>query len=92
MQRQHDSAAASFPRGKRPGFRMRKKMEFGWGCSSAVRVSDGYAADPGSILISRRGKGFVLPESTFSADSLTVSVHPRVQSHALISVRELKIS
>ena len=32
-----------------------------------------------------------LPESTFSADSLSVPVHPRVQSHALTSVRTLKI-
>ena len=32
-----------------------------------------------------------LPESTFSADSLTVSIHPHVQSHALTSVHMLKI-
>ena len=31
------------------------------------------------------------PESTFSADSLTASVHPRVQSHAFTSVSTLKI-
>ena len=36
-------------------------------------------------------QGIFLPESTFSADSLTVSLHPRVQSHALTSVRTLEI-
>ena len=30
---------------------------------------------------------FFFPESTFCTDSLSVSVHPRVQSHALTSVR-----
>ena len=39
----------------------------------------------------RVGQGIFLPESTFSADSLPVSVHPRVQSHALTSARKLKI-
>ena len=37
-------------------------------------------------------QGIVLPESTFSADCLTVSLRPRVQSHASTSVRTLKIS
>ena len=38
------------------------------------------------------GKGFFFfPESTFSADSLTVSVHTRVKSHALTSVCTLEI-
>ena len=32
-----------------------------------------------------------LPESTFSEDFLTVTLHSRVQSHAFISVRTLKI-
>ena len=36
-------------------------------------------------------QGIFLPESTFSADSLTVSVHPHVQSQALTTVRTLKI-
>ena len=31
------------------------------------------------------------PESTSRTDSLTVSVHPRVQSHVLASVRTLQI-
>ena len=31
------------------------------------------------------------PESTFSADSPAVSVHPRVQSHPLTLVRALKV-
>ena len=36
-------------------------------------------------------RDFFLQESTFSADSLTVSVYPRAQPHALISVLKLKI-
>ena len=47
-----------------------------WGCSS---------------VDSPVRQGIFLPESTISADSLTVSVHPRVQSHAFTSVRTLKI-
>ena len=39
----------------------------------------------------RLRQGIFLPESTFSADSLTMSVHPLVQLHALTSVRTLKI-
>ena len=59
------------------------------GCSSVGRASDRHVTDTGSIP--RCGKGFFLPESTFSADSLTVSVLPHVQSNAFISVRMLKI-
>ena len=62
---------------------------FGWGCSSVGRASDRHAADAGSIP--RCGKGFFLLVSTFSADSRTVSIHLRVQSHAFTSVRTLKI-
>ena len=55
-----------------------------------VRASGWHAADAGSSP--RCGKGGIfLPESTFSADSLTVSLHPRVLSHVLTSVRTLKI-
>ena len=57
--------------------------------SSVSRASDRHAADAGSIP--QCGEGIFLPESTFSADSLTVSGHPRVQSHAFTSVRTLKI-
>ena len=39
----------------------------------------------------RNDSGSWISESTFSADSLTVSVHPRVLLHALTSVRTLKI-
>ena len=46
----------------------------GWGCSSVSRASDRHAADAGSIHPVRQG--IFLPESTCSADSLTVSVHP----------------
>ena len=50
-----------------------------WGCSSVGRFDS---------LVWR---GIFLPESTVNADSLTVSVHPFVQSHALTSVCMLKI-
>ena len=53
-----------------------------------VRASDRHAADAGSIP--QCGKGFFLPESTFSTDSLTCVRTFRVQSHALTSVRTLK--
>ena len=54
-----------------------------------VRASDRHATDAGSIQ--RCGKDFFfLPQLTFSADSLTMSVHLRVQSHAFTSVRTLK--
>ena len=54
-----------------------------------VRASDRHAADAGSIP--RCGKGF-FSQSQFSVQTLLrVSVHPRVQSHALTSVNMLKI-
>ena len=62
--------------------RMRRSLRLGCGRSSVGRVSDRHAADADSIP--RCDKGCC-------ADSLTVSVHPRVQSHALTSVRTLKI-
>ena len=61
----------------------------GGGCSSCGRASYRHDVDTGSIPRGRQG--IFLPESTFSADSLTVSVHPRVQSHAFTSVRTIKI-
>ena len=51
----------------------------GWGSSSVATASDRHAAEAGSIP---RCQGIFLPGSTFSADSLVVSVHPRVQLHA----------
>ena len=60
----------------------------GWECSSVGRAWDRHTANAGSIPGATR---VFLPESTFSADSLTVSLHPRVQPHALTSVRTLKI-
>ena len=36
-------------------------------------------------------QGIFLPESTFSADSLTVFAHSRAKSHVFTSVRTLKI-
>ena len=56
----------------------------GWGCSSVGRASERHAAEAGSIP--RCGKGFFLLESTFTAVSLPVSVHPRGQSPVLTSV------
>ena len=44
------------------------------GCSSVGRASDRHDVEPGSIPWC--GKGFFVPESTFSADSLTVSAKP----------------
>ena len=57
----------------------RHAADTGWGRSSVGRASDRHAADTGSIP--RCGKGFFFSQSTFSADFLTVSVHPRVRSH-----------
>ena len=54
------------------------------GCSSVGRASDRHATDAGSTP--HYGKGF-FSQSPFSADSLTVSVHSSVQSHAFIFVR-----
>ena len=51
------------------------------GCSSAGRASDRLAAEAGSD--SPVWQGIFLSESTFSADSLTKSAHPRVQPRAL---------
>ena len=39
----------------------------------------------------RCGKGFFIPESASNADCLTVSLQPRVQSHAATSVSTLQI-
>ena len=61
----------------------------GWGCSSVTGASDRYAAEAGSIP--RCGKGFLSQSQVSTADSLTMSVHPRVQPHALTSVRTFKI-
>ena len=61
----------------------------GWGSSSVDRVLDQHAADADSI--SRCSKGFFSQSLTFCANSLTVSVHPLVQSYALTAVFMLKI-
>ena len=47
------------------------KLRKGWDVVQLVRASDRHAADAGSIP--RCGKGF-FSQSTFSADSLTVSI------------------
>ena len=54
-----------------------------------VKTSDRHAADAGSIP--RCGKGFFSQRQLSVQTLLRVSVHPRVQSHALTSVRTLKI-
>ena len=46
----------------------------GWDVARLVSVSDRHAADAGSIPPVRQA--IFLPESTFSANSLSVSVHP----------------
>ena len=61
----------------------------GQGCSSVGRASDPHAADADSIPWGR--KFFFLPGSTFSADSLLMSVHHRLRSHALTAVHTFKI-
>ena len=60
----------------------------GWGCSSVGRLSDRHTAEVG--LIHWCGKGFFF-QSQLSMQTLMVSVHPRVQSHALTSGRTLMI-
>ena len=54
-----------------------------------VRASDRHAAESGSIP--RCGKGFFSQSHLSMQTLLRVSVHPRVQLHALTSVRTLKI-
>ena len=58
-------------------------LKKGRGYSSVGTASDQHAADTGSIP--RCGKGFFF-QTTFSADSPTVSVQPHVQLHTLTSV------
>ena len=62
---------------------------WGWGCSSVGGASDRHVADTGSIP--RCGKGFFSQGHLSMQTLLRVSVHPRLQSHALTSVRTLKI-
>ena len=60
----------------------------GRGCSSVIRASDRHAAEAGSIP--RCGEGF-FSQSQLSVQTLLPCPHsPRVQSHALTSVCELK--
>ena len=59
-----------------------------WECSSVSRAS---TSTPLTKVWFPVWKGIFLPQSTFSADSLTVSVHPHVQSHPLATVHMLKI-
>ena len=61
----------------------------GGDAAQLVRASDRHAADAGSIP--RCGKGFFSQSQLSVQTLLRVSVHPRVQSHALTCVRTLKI-
>ena len=65
------------------------KLTAGRGCSSVGRASNRHAAEVGSIP--RCGKGFFSQSQLSVQTLLRVSVQPRVQSHALTSVRTLKI-
>ena len=64
----------------------------GWDVAQLVRASDRHATDAGSIPL--LWQGIFLPDSTFSADPLTVSVHHRAQScmHLHPCVRERSCS
>ena len=57
--------------------------KIGWDVDQLVRASDHCVTDAGLIPF--------FPESTFSADSLSVSIHPHAQSHALTSACTIKI-
>ena len=62
-----------------------------WGRDVAQLVEHRTTTPPTQVRFPGAARDFFLPESTFSADSLTVSVRPRAQSHAFISVRTSKI-
>ena len=57
--------------------------------SSTGRASDRHATD--AVSIPRFGEGFFSKSHLSVQNLLRVSVHPHVQSHALTSVRKLKI-
>ena len=61
----------------------------GRGCSSVGKASDRHATDAGSIP--RCGKGFFSQSQLPVQTLLRFPYSPRVQSHALTSVRALKI-
>ena len=61
-----------------------------WG-EDAAQSAERRTGTPWVTFDSPVRQGIFLPESTFSADSLTVSVHLRVQSYVLTSVSTLKI-
>ena len=67
----------------------KKGTKRGLRCSAVGTALDRHATEAGLIPPVRHG--IFLPESTFSADSLEVSVHPHMQPHALTPVRMLKI-
>ena len=66
-----------------------ERVNFGGNVAQLVEHLTG--TPPTQVRFPGAARDFFLLESTFSADSLTVSVHPRVQSHAFTSVRTLKI-
>ena len=75
--------------GGRLHLNMHTPLGMEWVVTQVVRASDRRAVAQVRFPGAARDKFF--PESTLSADSLSVFVHPRVQSHALTSVRTIKI-
>ena len=65
------------------------KIQLNGGVAQSVRTSDCHAADAGSVPWC--SKGFFSQSQLSVKILLRVSVHSRVQSHALTSVRMLKI-
>ena len=61
-----------------------------WGGDVAQLIEHRTGTLPTQVRFPGAARDF-LPLSTLSADSLTVSEHPRVQLHAFTSVRMLKI-
>ena len=74
---------------------LRNEVEFSWVHISSkdwdVAQLVGHRTSMPLRLVRFPMMAIFLPESAFSADSLAVSIHPYVQSHALTSVRTLKI-
>ena len=77
----------SQPLGITPGLQTHQENGDG-DIAQLVRAPDRHAADAGSIP--RCGEGFFSQSQLSVQTLLRVSVHPRVQSHALTSVRTWK--
>ena len=75
--------------GRGDGRKRGRKKEEGWRMELIGRALDRHAADAGSIP--RCGKRFFSQSQLSVQTLLRASVHPRVQSHVLTSVRTVKI-